>query len=1184
MHCYQNNQYLAVRQTIANCGWQTDVIVFLQQNFLLKKITFFVFLTIYLEPNNNQPKPKPKPKPKLMRKFNFIHSCDWVKISLFIFSLSALVTTSFGQNNDVFFDRLSVRDGLSHSNVYTIVQDNFGYLWFGTQDGLNRFDGREIKVFRGDVGNVNSLTTSNFGKMLIDKSGYYWFGTFGGGIDRYDPKTSTFKNFSFNSSDNTSISNNQIIFVFEDSKGVIWFGTPDGGLNRYNAREENFTRFQFDPNNPNSLSGSRAKCMGETPDGTLWVGTNKGLNKFNAETETFIRYNHNPNDLNSLSGDFIQNMVTNSDGSIWLVLHGGGLNHFDVENNKFTHYMHNPNDNNSISDNKADCILKDSNGYLWIGTYDGGLNKFDPQTQKFYRYKHDPSNFFSLSSNRIEYLFEDNSKILWIGTRGGGLNKLDLKPKKFYNIKYNANAVQGLPQHTIMAISSDTKGNIWIGTDGGGLTKYNLESGKFTHLRNDKLNANSLSNNRVWSVHVDKEGVIWAGTYLGGLNRIEQVGDTYNITHFKNNPNDTLSISNNQINCILEDKDGVIWFGTSNGINRLVKSSDKKDYSFKPYFYNTFNKSFASNDNYVNSIIQDGEGRLWVGSYQSGLFEFDYKNESFIHFIPKVDDEVQFLKTLRMLTINVDSQGKFWIGTESGGLLSFDIEQKLVLPHPKNDILKSKMIIGTIEDDDKNLWIVSTTGLYKYSLITGDFNSYTFDDGIDADGFNRNSFHKNMDGQMFFGGIAALTYFHPSQVVNNQYIPKIAITDFKVLTQSIWENALVPYFQKENQLEDVVLSHSDYFFTITFASFDYTSPSKNQYQYMLEGFDKDWIDAGYNTSATYTNLNSGKYVFKVKGTNNDKVWNPEPFEIKLRIKPPFWKHPWFIVLESLILFLIILSFIRYRTYRLRMDKHKLEKSVKERTVELKRKNFELEQTLQKLKETQMHLIQSEKMASVGVLTAGISHEINNPLNYIHGSISIIENYVNENLESHQNELNPLIDIINEGVVRATKIVQSLDQFSRSSEVYTDFCDIHSIIDNCLFMLKRKMDDRVQVIKEFENELPPIQGNEGKLHHVFYNIISNAEQSIDTEGKITIKSKFDNQEVVIRISDTGCGIGKKDLSKVTEPFFTTKDPGKGIGLGLSIAYSIIREHRGRIEFESEKGMGTIVTVTIPVKCS
>jgi signal transduction histidine kinase/ligand-binding sensor domain-containing protein len=1118
-----------------------------------------------------------------MRKFYSLTSCDWFKSSILVFALTVLLSATYGQNSDVHFERLSVRDGLSHSNVYTIVQDDFGFLWFGTQDGLNRYDGREIKIFRGDSGNPNTLSTSNFGKMLIDNNGYYWFGTFGGGIDRYDPRTNSFKNFSFQTNDNTSISNNQIIFIFQDSKGVIWFGTPDGGLNRYNSDEENFTRFQFDPKNPLSLSGNRAKSMCETPDGTLWIGTNNGLNRFDRETETFKRYNHNPDDSNSLSGDFVQNMIANSDGSIWIVLHGGGLNHFDVKANKFTHFMHNPNDINSISDNKADCIIKDSNGYLWIGTYDGGLNKFDPQSGMFYRYLHDPSNFFSLSSNRIEYLFEDSSKILWIATRGGGLNKLDLKPKKFHNIKYNANAVQGLTQHTIMAVSSDNKGNIWIGTDGGGLTKYNLESGKFTHLRNDRFKENSLSNNRVWSVHVDKEGVIWAGTYLGGLNRIVEKGDSYEFTRFNYNPTDTQSISNNQINSILEDKEGNLWFGTAKGINQLIKSSEPKNYTFKPYYYNTFNKSFVSNDNYVNSIVQDKEGRLWIGSYQSGLFEFDYKNEKFIHFIPKVEDEVQFLKSLRMLTINIDSNGKFWIGTESGGLLSFDVDQKLVLPHPKNDILKSKMIIGTIEDDDKNLWIVSTSGLYKYSLINGDFNSYTYDDGIDADGFNRNSFHKNQNGQMFFGGIAALTYFHPSQVVNNQYIPKVAITDFKVLTQSIWKDALVPNFPMKKKT-DVTLSHSDYFFTISFASFDYTSPTKNQYQYMLEGFDKNWIDAGYNTSATYTNLHSGTYVFKVKGTNNDKVWNQDPFAISLRIKPPFWKHPWFLVLESFVLFLIILLFIRYRTYRLRMDKIKLEKSVRDRTVELNTKNHELEQTLQKLKETQMHLIQSEKMASVGVLTAGISHEINNPLNYIHGSVSIIENYVNENLESHQNELNPLIDIINEGVVRATKIVQSLDQFSRSSEVYTDFCDIHSIIDNCLFMLKRKMADRVEVIKDFENELPPIQGNEGKLHHVFYNIISNAEQSIDTEGKITIKTKFDNQEVVIRISDTGCGIGKKDLSKVTEPFFTTKDPGKGIGLGLSIAYSIIREHRGRIGFESEKGLGTIVTVTIPVKCS
>lgn len=1118
-----------------------------------------------------------------MKAYDYFRFFKRIRVAfVLLLCLSTFKTTP--QNSSFQFDRLTVKDGLSHSNVYAIAQDQYGYLWFGTQDGLNRYDGREIVIFRSEIDNPNSLSSSNFGKILVDNEGVYWFGTFGGGIDRYDPKTDTFKHYKHESNNSKSISNNQIIFIFQDSEGLIWFGTPDGGLNRYNRETDDFTRFQHDPNNPKSLSGNRAKCMVESSDGTLWVGTDRGLNKFNKQHENFEHFKYNPNNSNSLSGDFIQNMVANDDGSLWIVTHGGGLNHFDVKNSKFTHYKHNPNDPWSLSDNKADCILKDSNGDLWIGTYEGGLNKFDIETKRFIHYKHNPNNFFSISNNRIEYLYEDSSKILWIATRGGGLNKIDLKPKKFHNIKYNPNTVRGLTQHTIMAISSDEKGNIWLGTDGGGLAKYNLATGDIYQFGFDIGNKNSLSSNRVWSVHVDKRGTVWAGTYTGGLNRIEENNGDYLITHYQNIPENPQSICNNQVNCIFEDIEGNLWFGTADGLSLLSNASITSDLVFENYKYSTSSSNISTVDNYVNSIVQDQLGRIWVGSYQNGLFEFNTNTKQFDHFKPIIKDSVNFLNEIRILTICVDSKNNFWVGTESGGLINFDIDNRSVSLHPHNDVLKNKMIIGMVEDSNQNLWIVSTRGLYKYSLNSSSMIRYSFDDGIEADGFNRNSYHKTDNGFLLFGGNAALTYFNPNEVVSNSHIPKVTITDFKVLAKSIWDKSIIPYrYRHIEEPKTVVLDHKDYFFSISFASFDFTNPRKNSFQYMLEGFDKDWIDAGTSNQATYTNLNAGRYLFKVKGSNNDKVWNEHPVELTIRVKPPLWKHPWFIVLESLFFALLVFLYIRYRTYRLRVDKHTLESKVNERTNELNLKNNELEITVRKLKDTQYQLIQSEKMASVGVLTAGISHEINNPLNYIHGSISLMESYINDNLEDHHNELIPLVDIINEGVVRATNVVRSLDQFSKISEVYTDFCDVNSIINNCLFMLKHRFGDRIIVDKNFDENLPPIQGNEGKLHQVFFNVLANSEQSIEEEGRISISTSVLNDEVIITVADTGCGISKEIISRITEPFFTTKDPGKGTGLGLSITYSIVKEHKGKIVFDSEKGVGTTVIISFPIRC-
>ena len=1085
-------------------------------------------------------------------------------------------TCLFAQEEELVFDRITVAHGLSHNNVYSIVQDDYGFLWIATQDGLNRYDGKNIEIFRNDVDNANSLSSSNFGKIHIGSDGYYWFGTFGGGIDRFDPITNTFTNFSYSSSDSTSISNNQTLFIFEDSKNTLWFGTPDGGLNRYNATDENFTRFQHDVNNEHSISGNRAKCMCETPDGALWVDTNKGLNKFNPEMGTFERFVNNPADKNSISGDLVQNLVVDDDGTIWIVLRDGGLNHFNPTTKKISRYLHNPSDPFSLSDSKADCVLKDSYGNIWVGTYDGGLNRFDRETKRFYRYKHDPNNCYSISSNRIEYLFEDSSNILWIGTRGGGVSKLDLKPKKFSHIRHNPNNNKGLPQHNIMAICSDKLGNIWIGTDGGGLVRYTAESGEFMHFNGNGI----ISGKRVWSVLVDSEGVIWAGTYGDGLFRIEPSAHGYSIEQYKHNSSNPQSISNNQVNVIFEDDQQNIWLGTAKGLNRVVKDDNPRNITFKSFSHSQYCKVFRTTDNYVNSIIQDKKGRIWIGSYQSGLYQFNEEDEEFRQFIPKVNDSLQFVKDLKLLSVYEDSQNNFWVLTEARGVLKFDIEQATYVEHPNNSRLKNNMMIGMLEDDFRNLWIVGTQELYQFSLLDTSFSAYSFSDGVEVDGFSRNSFHKSKNGNLYFGGNAALTYFHPNHLVKNSHIPSVVITDFSIMNSSIWNKKLVPFASYSKSGEVIRLTHNDYFFTIHFAALDFSNPSKNRYKYKLEGFNKDWVEIGNTQQATFTNLNAGSYTFKVMGSNNDQVWNLLPIELNIRIKPPIWKRTWFVVIEVLLLATLILFFIRYRTYRLRVEKAILEEKVNERTSELNEKNEELELALITLKKTQTHLIQSEKMASVGVLTAGISHEINNPLNYIHGSASVIEKYTRQHLKEHENELLPLIDIINEGIIRATKVVQSLDQFSRTTDSFNELCSINSILNNCIYMLKGRFGSRIEVEIAYSDKLPKVKGNASRLHQVFFSILVNAEEAITDSGKITISTFGKKGWVYIQITDNGIGISKSSLNRVTDPFYTTKDPGEGIGLGLSIAYSIVNEHGGQLSFESEEGKGTTVTLAFP----
>ncbi|HPJ47169.1 MAG TPA: two-component regulator propeller domain-containing protein [Tenuifilaceae bacterium] len=1081
------------------------------------------------------------------------------------------------QNSGIVFEKLSIRDGLSHNNVYSILQDSLGYMWFGTQDGLNRYDGKTITVFRNDPTNPNSIATANFGKIHQDRKGNYWFGTFGGGVDVYNPKTNELKNYSYNPNNINSISNNQVLFIFEDNQSRIWIGTPDGGLNLFISENKSFKRFQHNPLNPKSLSSKRAKCMCQTPDGILWIGTDNGLNKLNEKENSFSHYKFDPKNTKGIGGSIIQNMIANEDGTIWIVLRDGGLNLFNPQNGEFTKFTKDPANPNSLNDNKADCILKDSYGNIWVGTYEGGLNKFDPVSKTFTHYTNNPSLSESISSNRIECLYEDNSQILWIGTRGGGISKLDLKPKKFHNITHNPLDKNSLQQHSIMAITSDKHGNIWIGSDGGGLSCYNPKDRKFKHFTKNNAARNGFTSNRIWSLLIDDDGILWIGTYDEGLCRLSFENDEYTFTPYKHDPENPKSISNNQINYLMVDCQNDIWIATANGLNKLIKKGKPANYSFTRSYHNpATSTSFA--DNYVNSVIQSTDGKVWIGSYQSGLYELNEETGTFINHT----DSTQFPGKLKLLSIFEDSQQNLWVGTESRGLLKYDRIKNEYIQHPNNHELSKNMVLNIIEDNEGRLWISSTRGLSKYSPIDGRFNTYSITDGIEGDGFNRNAAHKTESGILYFGSNAGITYFNPNQVVNNPHEPKIAITDFKVLNHSICENLFTPSLNLKSKNNTIVLTHRDYFFSIDFASFDFTTPEKNQYKYMLEGFNEDWVEIGNNTSATFTNLSHGTYTFKVTGTNNDFVWSSELAELRIVIIPPIWKRNWFIVMEILLVVIVILSYIRFRTRKLMRDKKILEEKVKERTYEISQQKEELESTLEKLKNTQAKLIQSEKMASMGILTSGIAHEINNPLNYIQGGINVVSDYVNENFEDkHTKELNPIIEMIEEGVKRAALVVRSLNRLNTSYSTTMDQCNVNKIIENCLLVLHNQFENKIIVEKNFSEQEPIIYANEAKFHQAFISILLNAEQAIRGSGKISISTTVTNENVVLSIEDNGIGISEENLPKITDPFFTTKDPGKGIGLGLSIVYSIIQEHNGTIDFISELEKGTTVRITLPL---
>ena len=829
-------------------------------------------------------------------------------------SLALGLSGAYAQTGSLKFDHISLEHGLSQSTVNAIVQDGQGFLWFGTQDGLNRYDGYTITVFKHSASDSSSISDNGVWSICRDVSGDIWIGTMRGGLNRYSLTRGSFTYFAHDPADPRSISENNVTAVFQDSRGSIWAGTLTNGLNRFDAATNSFLHFRHDPADTSSLADNAVWSICEDRQGTIWIATWGGLCRFvppdsgkdriaPSRAGSFVRYRHDPRSRASLAGNNIRSLLADRAGILWIGTWGNGLDRFEPSTGRMNHYVSGGSDPAMLSSNLILSLHEDRDGRLWIGTGDAGLNVLDPATGIVRMHNHQPNTPGTLNNDIVCSLYENTTGILWIGTGAGGVNVYDRLKNRFPHFRDNQNDPNDLNGNDVWALLEDRNGRLWIGTYGDGLNRYDRKSESFEHFRHDPRNPKTLSHDHVLSLCQSRDGGLWVGTEGGGLNRLDERTGTF--THYRHDPRNSNSISQDEITVLHEDRDGFLWIGTNGtGLDRL--SPDRQTFT---HFPPSEKDTLALPSGSVLAIAEDRAGHLWIGTYGGGLVRYEPGCKTFIRF-SVLPDRGGKLNNATVLAILEDPSGVLWVGTYGGGLNRYDPHDQTWRHITEAEGLPNDVIYGILPDNAGRLWLPTNKGLACFSPSTGHVRSYDIHDGLQGNEFNQGAYHRSPTGQLYLGGINGFNAFFPDSVRDNPFVPPVYLTSFRIFDDP------VPLAQSITTTSSLELPHDRNFFSFEFVALNYTSPAKNRYAYILDGLDQRWIEAGTRRYVSYTNLDPGRYTLRIRGSNNDGLWNERGIALAITIIPPYWKTWWFRILAVGTVAALLFVMYRYRVNKL----------------------------------------------------------------------------------------------------------------------------------------------------------------------------------------------------------------------------------------------------------------------------
>ncbi len=816
----------------------------------------------------------------------------------FFLILVIVSTNIFSQSSNLKFTHITTDDGLSQSNVRAIIQDNLGFIWLGTFDGLNKYDGYSFKIFKTDPNDSTSLKNNSLLSLCEDSEGLMWIGT-NQGLCIFDRKVDRFKSFASEEYP-AGIIKGEINSITEDSKKNLWIGTSLG-LVCYDRNQNKFKEF-LASSSGQSIGDNNVKITFKDSGGRIWVGTiSNGLHLLNSDGKTFTKFSIKLPDGSLKQNYEIRAIAEDKNNQLWVGTYGNGLAYININNlsdHTLSAYANEPTNKQSLSGNLILSLCPDDNG-LWIGTENSGINFLPNNQNNFTIYKHNPDNSSSLNNNSIYSILKDKAGDLWFGTFSGGINFLNKTNQVLNCLRNIPGNGKSLATNTVRNFAEDKDGNIWVATDGGGLDNFNPNTNLFTHHSTSTTN---LNRDAVLTIHLDRKENIWIGTWDGGLSLFNK-----NNRSFKSFTKSNSSIGSNNIFDITEDQRGILWLASTEGAIEF----NPQNQSFK--LYNQSNSSLLAD--HCEVINVDNNGNILIGTTQ-GLSILNPQTGKFTNY-PAEGKNQNLLSTGFVTAIYVENSSTIWVGTING-LNKINTETKKIEHYYEQNGLPNNSIRGIEKDDNGNIWISTNKGLCKLDSKNKSAKIYSKLDGIQGNEYVTNSCYKTKSGKLLFGGVNGFDFFDPKYVVDNPYIPPIVITDLQIFNKSVKPGTDdSPLDSDISQCKEISLSYKQSVFSFQFTALNYRTSEKNQYAYMLKGFDDDWNFVGTNRTASYTNLSPGTYEFVVKGSNNDGIWNQQGTVLKVIIRPPFWATWWF-----RLLMLIVIGFTANYYYKRAKQKRK----------------------------------------------------------------------------------------------------------------------------------------------------------------------------------------------------------------------------------------------------------------------